>query len=157
MKREIAILDGGSPSMRQLVARLRRLGYSVLPSKTPDHAERLLRTRGGSIAAAVIPVDLPTFDLGAALRFLRRLEPSGELNFVAAGQRPGREGRRLLRDAGVELALWDPVYEHALRFQANSALAGSEIVRGNRASLRAPARRCPRPSSGSICRPPRGP
>jgi hypothetical protein len=138
MKREIVILDGGSPSMRSLAARLRRLGYSVLSSKTPDQAERLLRMRGSSVAAAVIPVDLPAFDLGAALRFLRRLEPSGELNFVAAGQRPSRAGRRLLRDAGVELALWDPVGEHALRFQANRALAGSEIVRGNRTSLRAP-------------------
>ena len=137
--RELLILDAGSPFMRSLATRLRRLGYSVLSSKTPEHAERLLRTRGSSVEAAVIPVDLPTFDLGAALRFLRRLEGSGELNFVAAGQRPGREGRRLLRDAGVELALWDPVDEHTLRFQANRALASSEIVRGNRTSLRAPA------------------
>jgi hypothetical protein len=138
-KREILVLDAGSPSMRHLTTRLRRLGYSVLPSKTPDHADRLLRTRGSGIAAAVIPVDLPTFDLGAALRFLRRLEPTGELNFVAAGQRPSGAGRRLLRDAGVELALWEPVDEHTLRFQANRALASSEIVRGNRTSLRAPA------------------
>ena len=138
-KREIVILDAGSPSMRGLATRLRRLGYVVLPSKTPDHADRLLRTRGGSVTAAVIPVDLPTFDLGAALRFLRRLEPTGELSFVATGQRPSRAGRRLLRDAGVELALWDPVDDHTLRFQTNRALAGSEIVRGHRNSLRAPA------------------
>jgi len=138
-KREILILDAGSPSMRSLAMSLRRLGYPVLPSKTPDHADRLLRTRGGGIAAAVIPVDLPTFDLGAALRFLRRLEPTGELSFVAAGQRPSPTGRKLLRDAGVELALWNPVDEHTLRFQANRALAGSEIVRGSRSSLRAPA------------------
>ncbi len=138
-RREIVILDAGSSSMRSLGTRLRRLGYSVLPSKTPDHADRLLRTRGSSIAAAVIPVDLPTFDLGAALRFLRRLEPTGELSFVAAGQRPSREGCRLLRDAGVELALWEPVDGHTLRFQANRALASSEIVRGSRTSLRAPA------------------
>jgi hypothetical protein len=133
------ILDAGSPSMRSLATRLRRLGYAVLPSKTPDHADRLLRRRGSGIAAAVIPVDLPTFDLGAALRFLRRLEPTGELNFVAAGKRPEREGCRLLREAGVELALWNPVGEHTLRFQANRALASSEIVLGSRGSLRAPA------------------
>ena len=54
MKREMVILDAGSPSMRSLATRLRRLGYSVLPSKTPDHADRLLRTRGSGIAAAVI-------------------------------------------------------------------------------------------------------
>ena len=137
--REIVILDAGSPFMRNLATRLRRLGYSVLPSKTPDHADRLLRTRGSSVAAAVIPVDLPTFDLRAALRLLRRHEPTGELSFVAAGHRPVRADRRLLRDAGVELALWDPVGDHTLRFQANRALASSEIVCGNRSSLRAPA------------------
>jgi hypothetical protein len=137
--REIVILDAGSPFMRSLTSRLRHLGYSVLPSKTPDHAERLLLTRGSRVAAAVIPVDLPTFDLRAALRLLRRLEPTGELSFVAAGHRPSRADRRLLRDAGVELALWEPVGEHTLRFQANRALASSEIVCGNRTSLRAPA------------------
>ena len=39
----------------------------------------------------------------------------------------------------MELALWDPIDEHTLRFQANRALASSEIVRGSRGSLRAPA------------------
>jgi hypothetical protein len=52
MKREIVILDGGSPSVRELVARLSRLGYAVLPSKTPDHADRMLRTRGSGVAVA---------------------------------------------------------------------------------------------------------
>jgi hypothetical protein len=125
--------------MRTLATRLRCFGYAVLPSKTPDHADRLLRRRGSGVAAVVIPVDLPAFDLGAALRFLRRLEPTGELNFVAAGHRPGRAECQLLRDAGVELALWEPVGDHELRFQANRALASSEIVRGSRTNLRAPA------------------
>lgn len=138
-KREIALLDAGSPSMRRLSTRLRRMGYEVVPCKTPDHAERVLQARGSSIGATVLPVDLPTFDLGAALRFMRRLEPSGELTFVATGHRPDREARRLLRNAGVELALWEPVDEHALRFQVNRALASSRIVLGDRANLRAPA------------------
>jgi hypothetical protein len=125
--------------MRELSTRLRRLGYAVLPTKTPDQTERLLRTRGTGIVAAVIPVDLPAFDLRAALRFLRRLAPSRELMFVAAGHRPDREGRKLLRGAGVELALWEPLDDHALRFQMNRALAGPEVVLGHRASLRAPA------------------
>jgi CheY-like chemotaxis protein len=138
-EREIAVLDAGSAVLRQIAARLRRLGYSVLPAKTPDLAERLLRLRGSAIGAAVIPVDLPAFDLSAALRFLRRLEPTGELTFVATGQRPTPEDRRALRRAGVELALWEPVNDHVLRFQANRALASSEIVLGGRSSLRAPA------------------
>ena len=138
-RKEVAVLDAGAPPMRQLAARLRRQGFAVLPSKTPDHAERLLRQRGSAVAAVVIPVDLPTFDLGAALRFLRRLEPSGELTFVASGHRPDSEDRELLRDAGIELALWGPVDDHTLRFQMNRALATSEIVLGKRGRLRAPA------------------
>lgn len=137
--REILILDGGTPQMRRLASRLGRLGYPVLAAKTADAAERVLRLRGPRVAAALIPVDLPTFDLPTALHFLRRLEPSGELCFVAAGHRPDAAGRRQLRDAGVELALWEPIDEHTLRFQANRALAGSAIVRGDRSLLRAPA------------------
>jgi hypothetical protein len=125
--------------MRALGRRLRGLGCEVLGSKTPDHAERVLRSRGDGIGAVVMPVDLPTFDLRSALRFLRRLEPTGELTFMATGRRPDDEGRRLLRQAGVELALWEPLDDHALRFQVNRALANSSIVRGDRSNLRAPA------------------
>jgi hypothetical protein len=132
------ILDSASPSMRLLAGRLRKLGYPVLPAKTPDEAERLLRTRRG-LTAALIPVALPTFDLGAALRFLRKHEPTGELTFVAVGPRPGLESCSLLREAGVELALWEPMDDHLLRFQVNRALAESDIVLGGRACLRAPA------------------
>jgi len=138
MRPEMLVLDAGSAHMRRLAVRLRRMGYAVQPAKTPDSAERTLRHQGRSIGAVVIPVDLPAFDLGAALRFLRRLEPSGELSFVAGGHKPESESCALLRDAGVELALWEPVDDHSLRFQANRALSGSEIVRGERTVLRAP-------------------
>ncbi len=134
----ILILDAASPTMRSLGSRLRRLGYPILLAKTPDQAELLLRIRR-ELSAALIPVTLPAFDLGSALRFLRKYEPTGELTFVAVGSKPDREGCSLLRKAGVELALWEPMDDHALRFQMNRALARSEIVLGGRASLRAPA------------------
>ncbi|MDJ0850467.1 MAG: hypothetical protein QNK04_19010 [Myxococcota bacterium] len=139
MSRELLIVDGGSLQMRRLASRLGRMGYAVVAAKTADAAERVLRVRGRTIAATIIPVDLPAFDLRAALGFLRRLEPSGELCFVAAGHRPESADRGMLREAGVELALWEPIDEHALRFQANRALADSAIVRGERGVLRAPA------------------
>ncbi len=137
-KPAIMILDAASGPMRSIATRLRRLGYPVLPAKTPDQAERLLRTRRG-LTAALIPVALPTFDLGAALRFLRKNEPTGELTFVAVGHKPERDSLCLLREAGVELALWEPMDDHLLRFQVNRALASSEVVLGGRACLRAPA------------------
>jgi len=124
--------------MRSIGTRLRRLGYPVLPAKTPDQGERLLRTRRG-LTAALIPVALPTFDLRAALCFLRKHEPTGELTFVAVGRKPTSESLTLLREAGVELALWEPMDDHVLRFQVNRALASSEIVLGGRGCLRAPA------------------
>ncbi|MGI9591166.1 MAG: hypothetical protein ACR2P8_07350 [Myxococcota bacterium] len=124
--------------MRSIGTRLRRLGYPVLPAKTPDQGERLLRTRRG-LTAALIPVTLPTFDLGAALRFLRKNEPTGELTFVAIGHKPERDSLNLLKEAGIELALWEPMDDHLLRFQINRALASSEVVLGGRACLRAPA------------------
>ncbi len=139
VSRELLIVDGGSLQMRRLSSRLERMGYGVVPAKTADAAERVLRVRGRTIAATVIPVDLPAFDLRAALGFLRRLEPTGELCFVAAGHRPEAADRNMLREAGVELALWEPIDEHALRFQANRALADSAIVRGERGVIRAPA------------------
>ncbi|MBW2267042.1 MAG: hypothetical protein JRH16_00600 [Deltaproteobacteria bacterium] len=138
-KSAIAILDSGSPAMRRLGTRLRQLGYGVLPCKAPDQAERLLRARGPDVASVILPVDLPTFDLSTALRFMRRLEPSGELTFVATGQRPDAEARALLRGAGIEFALWEPADDHTLRFQINRALASSRIVLGDRSLLRAPA------------------
>lgn len=138
MSKRIILLDAGSAGIRELGIRIREMGYRLLPTKTPDQAERLLVDHGSEIGAMVIPVDLPAFDLGAALRFLRRLEPTGELTFVAAGCCADADGRRLLRSAGVELALWNPVDDHTLRFQINRALAESEIVLGNRQALRAP-------------------
>jgi hypothetical protein len=134
----VLILDSASPSMRSIGERMRKLRYPVLPAKTPDQAERFLRTRR-SLTAALIPVALPTFDLSAALSFLRKHEPTGELTFVAVGHRPDRDARALLREAGVELALWEPMDDHLIRFQINRALASSEIVLGGRARLRAPA------------------
>jgi hypothetical protein len=137
-KPAVMLLDASSAPMRSIGTRLRRLGYPVLPAKTPDQGERLLRTRHG-LTAALIPVALPTFDLRAALRFLRKHEVTGELTFVAVGRKPDHDALALLREAGVELALWEPMDDHLLRFQVNRALASSKIVLGGRACLRAPA------------------
>lgn len=87
-KTAIAILDSDSAQMRRLGSRLRRMGYGLLPCKTPDLAERLLRAHADEVSSVVLPLDLPTFGLRAALRFMRRLDASAELTFIATGQRP---------------------------------------------------------------------
>jgi hypothetical protein len=44
-----------------------------------------------------------------------------------------------MRDAGVQLALFDPIDLHTLRFQVNRACAGQPAPRHRRRTLRAPA------------------
>jgi hypothetical protein len=78
-------------------------------------------------------------NLRGALDFMRRLAPETHLAFLGAGRDPGPAERRRMREAGVQLAIFDPIDLHTLRFQLNRALAGAKPVRGRRRTLRAPA------------------
>jgi hypothetical protein len=139
MERDVLVLGASAPDMEVLRARIARLGLRTLPAKTPELAHGLLRVAGQRIGAAVVPSDLPTMDLRLALVALRRQAPSHELVFLAAGRDPGESGRARLREAGVRLALFDPIDTHTLRFQLNRALAGARAARCRRHTLRAPA------------------
>lgn len=137
--KEILVIGTGSHSMQLLMTRLRRLGYRVVPVKSPEQAHLMLRVAHSALSGVVFPTDLPVVDLREALGFMRRLAGSRELPFLAAGKTPSPAERRRLREAGVDLAIWDPIDPHTLRFQINRALAGAKVVRGNRSALRAPA------------------
>jgi Tfp pilus assembly protein PilZ len=89
----------------------------------------------------IVPSELPVVDLRAALDALRRLVPAHELAWLAAGRDPGAAGRERLRQAGVPLALFDPVDTHTLRFQLNRALAGRRLSSARRRTVRAPSDR----------------
>ena len=75
--------------MLRLATRLRQLGYPVAPAKTADRAEHLLSARGSRIGAAVIPVDLPAFDLATALRGSGRDLAQGLLVAILAAMTVG--------------------------------------------------------------------
>lgn len=137
--KDILLIGTGNQAMQRLVVRLRRLGYHVSPVKSPEQAHLMLRVAHASIGAVVFPADLPAVDLAEAIRFMRSLTPNKELPFLAAGPRPLAEERERLRRAGVDFALWGSIDPHTLRFQINRALAGSDVVRGDRQTLRAPA------------------
>lgn len=139
MQKDLVLLGANAPEMELLRARLGRIGHRVVPVKTAEQAHALLRVGGPRVGAVVVPADLPAVNLGAALGLMRRLAPGSEFVFVGAGSDPGPAGRRRLRDAGVQLAIFDPVDLHTLRFQVNRALAGSKPVRGRRRTLRVPA------------------
>jgi hypothetical protein len=141
LAKDLLLLGANAPDMELLRTRTARLGYRVVPAKTPDQAHALLRVGGTRIGAVIVPSELPVVDLRAALDALRRLVPAHELRWLAAGRDPGPAGRERLRLAGVPLALFDPVDTHTLRFQLNRALAGRRLSSARRRTVRAPSDR----------------
>jgi hypothetical protein len=141
MARDLLLLGANAPDMELLRTRAARLGYRVVPAKTPDQAHALLRVGGTRIGAVIVPSELPVVDLRSALDGLRRLVPVHELGWIGAGRDPGPAGRERLRHAGVPFALFDPVDTHTLRFQLNRALAGRRLSSGRRRTVRAPSDR----------------
>jgi len=140
MPKDLLLLGANAPDMELLRSRLVRIGHRVVPAKTPEAAHALLRVGGARVGAVIVPADLAVVNLGAAVSVLRQLVPGGELVFVGAGRDPGSAGRARLRQAGVSVALFDPIDLHTLRFQVNRALAGNHFpARLRRGTQRAPA------------------
>ena len=139
MDKDVLVLGANAPEMELLRARLGRMGYRAVPAKTPDQARSFLRVANGRIGAVIVPSDLPVMNLRSALLSLRTIGGGDELVFIAGGRDPGAEGRRRMRVAGIELAVFDPCDPHTLRFQINRALSGHKRLRGRRRTVRAPA------------------
>lgn len=117
----VLVIDAAGDERSVLSGRARRLGFRVVRAKTPEEAVRALQDPRRPVAACVLPPDLPVVDLRAALADYRA-RAQGPLGWVVAGLRPRPEGLRRLEEAGVELALWDPFPDAALRYQLNLAL-----------------------------------
>lgn len=135
-ERSVLILGEQSACTSALAERTRQLGFRTARAKTPQDAVLLAEERGFRFGVVLVQPDLPVVDLGQALDALRARCQSGDLTAVAAGPVPLGEEREQLRRAGVELALWEPVGDHALRFQLNRAMAGPR--RGQRGDERIP-------------------
>lgn len=133
----VLVLGDHATPLASLAERMRRLGYRVVRAKTPQQALDLTEERGYCFSAALVETTLPVVNLERALWELQERAGEGDLVFIAAGDRPDLEGLERLRQADVKLALWEPVGNHALRFQLNRALAGrrDDWLRGD---LRAP-------------------
>lgn len=119
--RSLLLLEGAG-STSALAERVVRLGASPVRAKTPEEALRLVEDPRFRFGAALAPVDFPVTDLGAALRELAARSSAGRLAFVVVGRAPEAKLVASLRDAGVELALWEPFDDRMLRFVLNCAL-----------------------------------
>jgi CheY-like chemotaxis protein len=139
MNKDILLLGANAPEMEVLRTRLIRIGYRVIPAKTPEQAHTFLRVAGTRIGAVIVPSEMPVMNLRAALDFMRRIAPAAPLTFLGAGREPGAEGRQRLRSAGIQIPIFDPLDLHTLRFQLNRALATGRPQHRQRTTLRAPA------------------
>lgn len=136
-RRSLLVVEGGGEPLEPVARRLVGLGFHVVRAKTPRDAQDVLRDPRFLLGAVVIPADLPAPHLADALRALRAGGRLGLLPMLACGTRPDPTTRDRLRRAGVDHALWFPLDDHLLRFQANRALSGGPRAR-KRTSDRVP-------------------
>ncbi len=137
-KRSVLIVDVGAEPLSALAMRLAQLGFHALRAKTAEQAFETLSDDRYDVGVVVLPDDLPVFDLDRSLAAFRR---AGELEapgLIVTGTCPDADRRNRLRRAGVELALWNPVDDHTLRFQLNAALTGEARILRTRHSQRVP-------------------
>jgi Tfp pilus assembly protein PilZ len=135
----VLVLDVGVGSLEPLAIRIRRLGLRVVRGKTTDAAQDILGDRRFTIGAIVIPPDVPAADLGRALEALQIQDPDRPMPVLVSGLKPDDGACDALRGAGVDLALFEPIDDHTLRFQLNRALAEGSGVTAGRRALRVPA------------------
>ena len=123
LRRTVLVVDAGGHPLEPAAQRLRLLGIPALRAKTGAEARAALVDPRAAIGGVLIPPDPPTLDLSRALRALSTLPDGTQLALLVCGPCPDAAARARLRDAGATLALWEPLDDHALRFQVNRAFA----------------------------------
>jgi hypothetical protein len=116
--------------MGVLADRIQELGYSSIRVKTPEEAveialERNLEFGVGLFEPRGLAVNLA--NLSEALESIRCRSNSPDMQYIVTGDEPDddpeNEERAMLRSAGLNVALWDPVDDHTLRFQLNALMS----------------------------------
>jgi hypothetical protein len=128
----ILVLGDHDTALSNLAERCRRIGYRAVRAETVEEAVLLSEDRGLRFGVAAIRPDWPVADMAAALQELRTRCRSPRMAAIATGTNPDPGDRDRLRRSGIELALWNPIGDHALRFQLNRAMAtsGPDLLRG---------------------------
>jgi len=124
-ERSVLVLGAHSAHMGSLADRARDLGYQTVRVKTPEEAIDLARERNLVYGVGLIEPEGLAFNLSEALDAVRCHSNSPHMSYIATGTAPQAAERTLLRDAGIERALWTPVEDHALRFQLNAELSAA--------------------------------
>ncbi len=137
-RKSLLVVDAGGEPLEPIALRLVQMGFHVVRAKTVRDAHETLGDPRFLLGAVVIPADLPALDVAQSLRALRAGGRNAELPLLVCGTRPDATRRDRLRRAGAEHALWFPLDDHMLRFQANRALANGAPMRAARSAERVP-------------------
>jgi hypothetical protein len=126
MRREktILVLGADSAHMSAMDERVRALGYRSVRAETPDQAIEIAREKNLDYGVGLFEAQGFSASSGEALESIRRRTNSRHLHYIATGDEPGAAQRAVLRAAGVDIALWTPVEDRALRFQFNASMSG---------------------------------
>jgi uncharacterized protein (TIGR02266 family) len=112
---ETVLVVGFGPDARELSGRLLLAHYRGRSFDT-------LQEAAGDVRDARAALVHSHLDDEAGLRALAQAGPGGRLPLVASGPQPGKAGLRVLRRAGVRLALFEPFRDPDLRFVLNEAI-----------------------------------
>jgi hypothetical protein len=118
-----------------LAAQLVRHGVEPIRVAELSEATMLVRSQSYVFSGVLVPTSLPASRVAKALETMRQTE--SVLPAMAYGKMPDPAQRKILRQAGVVLALWDGWDEGVLRFQINRLNSGERISRA-RSSRRVP-------------------
>lgn len=121
---QIILIEGSDGGMATLAERIR--SFDVEPNRVAnlDSAAALVATQRQSFCVVMIPTDFHHEKLKKALKPIAKASAHSEVFFVSVGRQPTASQRKMLRAAGLKLALWEPYDEGTLRFQLNRALGG---------------------------------
>jgi len=121
--RAALVMDDAKAGLGQVALRLIRLGIATYYAKDAIEAWLLAQQEIDDIRVLLVS---PGADLGGVARILALLrghESEARRSAVVIGPCPDEATRATLREAGVELALWEPYDESALQMILSSAMA----------------------------------
>jgi hypothetical protein len=120
-EREDILVYSPHDELQELLGRLLLNHFRGRVARNLEEAEQILKENEPTIHGAIVPVGLRLAELGPRLARLRSSGRSQRLRFVVAGPRPGEDGLRQLRAAGIDFTLFEPSSDTELRFVLNQA------------------------------------
>ena len=116
------IVDSDEKVLAELPLRILRIGVDVFYTRNWEEALLLAREEAPRIRVLLFPPSVDFDRIGAVLDALRSTASDVSRTLVVVGPQADEPTRMRLREGGVELALWEPFDESALRQVLANAL-----------------------------------